>query len=53
MSKFNPEQFLAEPDQTVFEKLKKDDLMSLAKHVDLDPEPPIVTHTVKRISVKE
>jgi hypothetical protein len=36
MSKFEPEQFMANPDSGVFEKLKKDDLIALGKHLSLD-----------------
>ncbi len=36
MSKFDPEQFMAKPDSGVFEKLKKDDLLVLGKHLGLD-----------------
>ena len=36
MSKFDPEQFMANPVSGEFEKLKKDDLLALGKHLELD-----------------
>ena len=36
MSKLDPEQFMAHPDSGAFEKLKKDDLLALGKHLGLD-----------------
>ncbi len=36
MSKFDPEQFMAKPDSGVFEKLKKDEILVLGKHLGLD-----------------
>ena len=35
MSQFKP-QFLLKPDQDIFYKLRKDDLMSLRKYLELD-----------------
>ena len=36
MSKFDPEQFMANPISGEFEKLKMDDLLALGKHLELD-----------------
>ena len=35
MSKFSVEEFMLEPDQDVFDCLKKDDLIALATHLGL------------------
>ena len=36
MSQFKPEQFLSEPDKEIFYKLRKDDLICLGKHLELE-----------------
>ena len=36
MSQFKPEKFLLEPDREVFYKLRKDDLIFLGKHLELE-----------------
>ena len=36
MSEFNPETFMVEPNQSTFNQLRKDDLMSLGKHLKLE-----------------
>ena len=36
MSEFNPEVFMEEPNQSMFNQLRKDDLMSLGKHLKLE-----------------
>ena len=49
---FNPEQFMLAPCQTTFENLKKDDLLSLGKHLKLDVRKAmrkdVIQHTVMK-----
>ncbi|CAB4016297.1 Hypothetical predicted protein, partial [Paramuricea clavata] len=49
MSKFEPEQFMANPDSGVFEKLKKDDLMALGKHLSLDVRTAMKVEEVRSV----
>ena len=56
MSKFDPEQFMANPDSKSSEKLKKDDLIALSKHLGSEirakmkveePEGIVSQHLIK------
>ena len=49
---FNPEQFMLAPCQTTFENLKKDDLLSLGKHLKLDVRKAMRKDVIQHIVMK-
>ena len=49
---FNPEQFMLAPRQTTFENLKKDNLLSLGKHLKLDVRKAIRKDVIQHIVMK-
>ena len=49
MSKFDPEQLMANPDSGAFEKLKKDDLLGLWKHLGLDVRTAIKVEDLRSV----
>lgn len=52
MSKFDPEQFMLEPSDDAFYDLKKDELISLAKHLKLEVKKAMRKHQIQDIIVK-
>ena len=52
MSKFNPEQFMLEPSEDAFYDLKKDELISLAKHLKLEVKKAMRKHQIQDNIVK-
>ena len=52
MQPFNPEQFMLVPCQTTFENLKKDDLLSLGKHLKLDVRKAMRKDVIQHIVMK-
>ena len=49
MSKFDPEQFMANPVSGEFEKLKKDDLLALGKHLELDVRTAVKVEEIRSV----
>lgn len=52
MSKFDPEQFMLEPSEDAFYDFKKDELISLAKHLKLEVKKAMRKHQIQDIIVK-
>ena len=52
MSKFDPEQFMLEPSEDAFYDLKKDELISLAKHLKLEIKKAMRKHQSQDIIVE-
>ena len=52
MSQFDPEQFILEPREDAFYELKKDELISLAKHLKLEVKKAMRKHQIQDIFVK-
>ena len=52
MSKFDPEQFMLEPSENAFYDLKKDELISLAKHLKLEVKKGMRKHQIQDVIVK-
>ena len=52
MSKFDPEQFMLEPSEEAFYDLKKDELISLAKHLQLEVKKAMRKHHIQDVIVK-
>ena len=53
MSKFDPEQFMLEPSEDAFYDLKKDELISLAKHLKLEVKKGMRKHQIQDVIVKQ
>ena len=52
MSKFDPEQFMLEPSEDAFYDLKKDELISLGKHLKLEVKKAMRKHQIQDVIVK-
>ena len=52
MSKFEPEQFMLEPSEDAFYDLKKEELISLAKHLKLEVKKAMRKHQIQDVIVK-
>ena len=51
MSKFNPEDFMSSPDKGVFNALRKDELILLAKHLELESKQAMRKDEIRQIIV--
>lgn len=51
MSKFNPEDFMSSPDKEVFNALRKDELILLAKHLELESKQAMRKDEIRQIIV--
>ena len=49
---FDPEKFMSEPCEDTFFDLKKDELVSLAKHLKLEVKKALRKHQIQNIIVK-
>ena len=49
---FDPEQFMLAPSQEAFDNLKKDDLLSLGKHLRLEVKKSMRNDLIQRIAMK-
>lgn len=52
MSVFNPEDFMVEPNQSSFNQLRKDDLISLGKHLKLEMRSAMRQREIQRIIIE-
>ena len=52
MGDFDPEKFMSEPCQDIFYDLRKDELISLPKHLNLDVKRAMRKHQIQDIIVK-
>ena len=52
MSQCDPEQFMLEPSEDAFYDLKKNELISLAKHLKLEVKKAIRKHQIQDIVIK-
>ena len=52
MSQFDPEQFMLEPSEGAFYDLKKNELISLAKHLKLEVKKAMRKHQIQDIVIK-
>ena len=52
MSQFDPEQFMLEPSEDAFYDLKKDELISLAKHLKLEVKKAMRKYQIQDIVIK-
>ena len=49
MSAFSPEEFMAEPNHSTFEQLRKDDLILLGKHLKLEVKSPMRKREIQKL----
>lgn len=52
MSVFNPEDFMVEPNQSSFNQLRKDDLISLGKHLKLEMRSAMRKREIQQIIIE-
>ena len=52
MSQFDGEKFMLEPSQDIFRKLRKDELILLAKHLELEVKKAMKKHDIQDIILK-
>ena len=52
MSQFDTEKFMSEPCEDTFNDLKKDELISLAKHLKLEVKKALLKHQIQNNIVK-
>ena len=52
MSQFDTEKFMSEPCEDTFYDLKKDELISLAKHLKLEVKKALLKHQIQNNIVK-
>ena len=53
MSEFNPETFMSEPSAETFQTLRKDDLLTLAKHVKIDVRPSFRKRDIQKAVMEQ
>lgn len=49
MSEFKPEEFMLEPTEDTFQNLRKDDLISLAKHLKIEVRSTLRKREIQKI----
>ena len=52
MSQFDAEKFMLEPNQDIFSKLRKDELILLAKHLNLEVKNAMRKHDIQDVILK-
>jgi hypothetical protein len=52
MSVFNPQEFMVEPSQSTFGQLRKDDLITLVKHLKLETRSSMRKREIQKLIMK-